>query len=182
MFCTNCGNQVADGSAFCPYCGTSFAQTQQQPQQQPQAPVTPVVQAPQQGSYTAPEQVAYPGQSYGQQPTYQPYGGQPQYGTPGYDPNNPYGYAAPPQQGVSEAEIKSTRTLGIVALVVGFFIPLVGYICGGIGLSKVRKLSFFADPMQKQQLDKNKVLCILGIVIPAVMNVIASIAYIASNS
>lgn len=177
MFCTNCGNQIAEGSAFCPYCGTSLAQSQPQ---QPQAPVNPVAQTPQQGAYTAPEQGAFPGQPYAQQPTYQPYAGQAQYGAPVYDPNNPYGYA--PQQSVSDEEVKSTRTLGIVAIVVGIFIPLVGYICGGIGLSKVRKLDFFANPMQKEQLNKNKVLCILGIVIPAIINVITSIVYIASYS
>lgn len=35
MFCQNCGAQVPDGNAFCPYCGTSTGQPRQQPWPQP---------------------------------------------------------------------------------------------------------------------------------------------------
>ena len=52
MFCSNCGQQVADGLSFCPNCGTKLAaQTNVQPvipQTEPQAPIqqTPTQQAP----------------------------------------------------------------------------------------------------------------------------------------
>ena len=110
----------------------------------------------------APNQSAYSaGQPFG---TYSPYNGQVPFIPPGYMP-----------QGVDENEIGTTKTLGLVALIVGIFIPLVGYVCGGIGLSKIGKLMSFAHPIQAEQLKKNRTLCILGIVIPAVVNILSFI-------
>ena len=43
MFCSNCGNQVADGLSFCPNCGTKLAA---QPDIQPVIPQQPEPQAP----------------------------------------------------------------------------------------------------------------------------------------
>ena len=44
MFCSNCGNNIPDGSKFCPVCGTNFAAAQQQPQYQaPQYQAVPEV-------------------------------------------------------------------------------------------------------------------------------------------
>lgn len=44
MFCSNCGKQIPDGSAFCPSCGKGLNNAQQPPlpQQTPQQPATPV--------------------------------------------------------------------------------------------------------------------------------------------
>lgn len=44
MFCTKCGNQFADGSAFCPGCGAPAEVAPQQPQYQ--QPVQPQYQQP----------------------------------------------------------------------------------------------------------------------------------------
>ena len=48
---------------------------------------------------------------------------------------NSYGaYAVP--FGVPEADVKTTKTLGLVALIVGIFVPFVSFICGGIGIAR----------------------------------------------
>ena len=36
MFCTNCGNQINDGTRFCPFCGATASEAQTQPQITPQ--------------------------------------------------------------------------------------------------------------------------------------------------
>lgn len=53
MFCKNCGKEVKDGAAFCPYCGTSFAAAQPAPQQ---APVQPQVAPAQPQPQVTPQQ------------------------------------------------------------------------------------------------------------------------------
>ncbi len=55
-FCKNCGTQLEDAVAFCPQCGATCEQPQQQAYQQPQQP----------------QQQAYQQQAY-QQPYQQPY-------------------------------------------------------------------------------------------------------------
>jgi predicted amidophosphoribosyltransferase len=50
MFCANCGNQINEGVAFCPQCGTAVGQAAQQ-----QAPVQPA-QVPPQAPNNAPKQ------------------------------------------------------------------------------------------------------------------------------
>ena len=63
MFCTKCGNQFADGSAFCPSCGTPVQAAPQQPvYQQPVQPQyqQPVYQQPVQPQYQQPAPQAAP--------------------------------------------------------------------------------------------------------------------------
>ncbi|MGI6701061.1 MAG: zinc-ribbon domain-containing protein [Christensenellales bacterium] len=46
-------------------------------------------------------------------------------------------------EGVIDEEARSTsKTLGWIAIIGGAFIPLVGWICGGIGLSKANKAKY----------------------------------------
>ena len=93
MYCTQCGSQIADGSAFCPYCGASLANAQ--PVQAQQAPEQTYA-APEQ-TYAAPEQGSYQQPQFAQQP-YGQAGYQQPYDMPGYNPGNPMGYVqAPPQ-------------------------------------------------------------------------------------
>lgn len=61
MFCSKCGNQVADGEAFCDKCGNQLNAQPQQPYQAPAQPQQPY-QAPAQPQYDpnfAPQQVPY---------------------------------------------------------------------------------------------------------------------------
>lgn len=62
-FCQNCGNQFADGNAFCPVCGTPAAAPQQAPQQ-----AAPVQQPAPQQYQQAPQYQAPPMQQPYQQP------------------------------------------------------------------------------------------------------------------
>lgn len=59
MFCSNCGKQIPDNSAFCPNCGTAFSQPQQpqynQPQQPQYPPQYPPQYQPQPGGYMPPQ-------------------------------------------------------------------------------------------------------------------------------
>ena len=104
-------------------------------------------------------------QAQEQQTAYNPYGAYGAYGVP---------------YGVPEADVKTTKTLGLVALIVGIFVPLVGYICGGIGISKVNKLRNNATEEQQERLAKNKRLCIAGIIVPIVLTILGIIISIFS--
>lgn len=69
MFCSKCGNQIADGSLFCEYCGAK----QMQPVQQPQTgQLNQPVQHPQTGQLNQPIQ-----QNKSAQPIQPAYAGQP---------------------------------------------------------------------------------------------------------
>lgn len=93
---------------------------------------------------------------------------------------NPYGtYAAP--QGVPESDIKTTKTLGLVALIVGIFVPFVSFICGGIGIGQVNKLKDRATPEQQERLAKNKKINIAAIIVRCaliVLNIVITIVSI----
>ena len=132
MFCKKCGRELAEGSAFCPYCGTKQFENQ----------------------YSQPE-------NSNQYQTYN------------------YNYNSFAPSGAAQKDIETTKVLGIVALVVGLFMPIVGFICGGIGISKVNKLKTVAFEEQKAELNKNKKLCIAGIIVPAVITVLSLIISIA---
>ena len=102
---------------------------------------------------------------------------------PAQQPFQPYAqapvsnpYFAP--QGAVQSDVDSTKTLGLVALIVGIFVPLVGFICGGIGLSKIGKLKPAANPAQQEQLKKSKKLCLAGIIVPLILTVISIIVSI----
>ena len=151
MICNKCGKEIAQGAKFCPYCGEKVeqpqAEVQVQAQPQPQAQVQPQPE---------PQPEVQP------QPQAQP---QPQPQAQGV-----------PMPGVPENKIKTTRTLGLVGLIVGIFIPLVGFICGGIGVYKASTLKHSSTPEQTERLNKNKKLCLAGIIVPAVILVIEIIA------
>jgi len=93
---------------------------------------------------------------------------------------NPYGaYAA--SQGVPESDIKTTKTLGLVALIVGIFVPFVSFICGGIGIGQVNKLKDRATPEQQERLAKNKKINIAAIIVRCaliVLNIVITIVSI----
>lgn len=72
------------------------------------------------------------------------------------------------QQG--RLELASARTLGIVSIVTGLFgIPLIGWICGGSGLSKAKGWMFSNDASLVYEARKAKKLNIIGIIISTIM-------------
>lgn len=155
MICNKCGKEIAEGAKFCPYCGETV---EQQPQAQPQPEVQPQPQPQAQA-----------------QPQAQPMANvQPQ----AQAVPNTFAPPVMPMPGAPEDKIKTTRTLGLVALIVGIFIPLVGFICGGIGISKISTLKHSATPEQTERLNKNKKLCLAGIIVPIVIMVIEIIVSI----
>ena len=143
MFCPNCGNTVADGYDVCPFCSSPLSASKQA--------------EPQQNSYAQPQ---YPPQqnSYAQ-PQYQQ---QPPYAQPQYPPQQPY-------QSTS-ADSSTAKTLGIVAIVAAFFVPLVSIICGAIGISKANAVLAYnpadADALSGKKLGK------IGIIISVALFVI----------
>lgn len=76
MFCKNCGQQLAEGAAFCPNCGAAVP-AEEQPIQAEAQPVPTEAQPTeaqpvqaQQQPYTPPQQPYAPQQPYGQYPGY----------------------------------------------------------------------------------------------------------------
>ena len=70
-------------------------------------------------------------------------------------------------------EVASARTMGIVSIITGILgIALVGWICGGIGLSKAKRYMFTNDALLLEQAGKAKKLNIAGIVISTLVLVI----------
>ena len=106
-----------------------------------------------------------------QQPTYQ----QPQYQQPAYQQP---GYQQPYQQPYQPVnpEVSTAKTLGIVAIVAAFFIPLVSFICGGIGLSKANQaLAFNPGDFEAANAKKlNKI----GLILAGVLVGLAVLIYI----
>ena len=93
---------------------------------------------------------------------------------------NSYGAYAVPFR-VPEADVKTTKTLGLVALIVGIFVPFVSFICGGIGIGKVNKLMNNATPEQQERLAKNKKINIAAIIVRCaliVLNIVITIVSI----
>lgn len=122
MFCSKCGAQVPEGSAFCTVCGNKLEPVNQQINEQgaqpsyegPVAPQQPAYEPaqPQQPMYEQPAQSSYEGPAAPQQPAYEPaqpkqpmyeQPAQPSYEDPAapqqpvYEPAQPQYQQAPPQ-------------------------------------------------------------------------------------
>lgn len=75
------------------------------------------------------------------------------------------------QQG--RLELASARTLGIVSIVTGLLgIPLIGWICGGSGLSKAKGWLFSNDSSLVYEAGKAKKLNIAGIIVSTIVFII----------
>lgn len=158
MICKNCNQQISDESLFCPYCGSAVEQPAPQPE--------PVVQpAPQPTSQPAPQaQVQQPVEQYQVSQQYQ-------------QPGQPVQYYPNPTAQL-DSDIDSVKTLGIVALVAAFIMPIVSFICGGIGISKAKKLKPNVNEQQSQKLGSAKKLCSAGIIVGVVLTVLSIIIFI----
>ena len=121
MFCSKCGAQVSEGSAFCTVCGNKLEPVNQQINEQgaqpsyegPAAPQQPAYEPaqPQQPMYEQPAQASYEGPAAPQQPVYEPV--QPQYQQA--PPQYPQGGAPQP---MPPKKSKKGLIIGIIAGVV----------------------------------------------------------------
>lgn len=158
MFCEKCGQQIPDDSTFCPFCNNVVS--------------TP---NPQQGSYYAPAQDNYqPQQDAYSQPQPEQY-----FNPQGAYQNNPYPNQQPNVPFIDQNimnQISNCRTLGLVAIIVGIFVPIVGWICGGIGLSNSKNIPDLPQYAKDKKTVKNMNLA--GIIIPFVSYALLIIFYL----
>ena len=67
-------------------------------------------------------------------------------------------------------ELSNANTLGVVSIIVGAFaMNLVGWICGGIGLSKANRYIYSNDPQIQYAARKAKKLNVIGLIVTSVM-------------
>ncbi|MGN0534956.1 MAG: hypothetical protein ACI4IR_03025 [Eubacterium sp.] len=72
---------------------------------------------------------------------------------------------------IMEKDLVTAKTLAIIAIVGGIFSPLIGWICGGIGFSKVNNL--IQEYGSKSELLSAKGLNIAGIAVGSINFVVA---------
>ena len=176
MKCPNCNNELFEGTKVCPFCSAAVEQSETNdtmPFNQP-----PVNNQAQETYYQPPVDSPMQGQYY--QPPVQPQGNpqnnsqnnyyQPGFNQPPVNPADPYAQQYQQPDPIADANANSAKTLGIVAVVFGFIIPLVAWICGGIGLSKATKVLYINPFHQKAK--SAKTFCIVGIIIGVVVWII----------
>lgn len=84
-------------------------------------------------------------------------------------PQQPYGqpYYGQPVDTVINDQISTARTFGIISIIAAFFFPLASWICGAIGISKVKPFLNYSDYIGEQARDAKR-LCKIGIIIGVV--------------
>lgn len=128
MYCSKCGRQVDDRAKFCPGCG---------------APMT-AQSANKAGNETAEQDdfFAKPEQAGNHDEFFTNYSAPaPGYTAPGaatsnqWSAPNTWAPGNPPQQAASEEK----NSIALAGFICAFFIPLLGWIFGGIGLSRAKR-------------------------------------------
>lgn len=145
MYCPKCGAFLEDNCTQCVNCGEPIAQEQ-----------------------------AANNDTYYQQNTGTYYNPQPSESQSYYQYDSQVKQAQMVEQGYRD-KLSTANTLGILAIILGIlFSPIVGIICGAIGISKVNEVPDFAPytPIAQEKA-RCKKLNILGIVIPLIFWVIA---------
>lgn len=143
MFCKYCGKELANGTAVCPHCGRAVTDGAKKEAQafapfgsQPSG--APNMQQPS-------EQNARQDVQYGQgQYEYGQYNGQGQYGQPPrqtqpyyyYQPYQPQPPQYQPPQPKAEPQ---ANDLAIAGFICSFFVPILGWVFGGIGLARANR-------------------------------------------
>lgn len=174
MLCKNCNQPIPDGSYYCEHCGAPVNDDQYN--QKPFEPES----SQSQNSYGQPQ---YDQSQNGyNQAQYSQYGqSTPPYTNP-YDGNNSQTYSV-----MVNSRIDDAKTMGILAIILGIFIPIVGIILGCVGLSKLSSIKQVNptvtgmnpyDMDTQNRLKKAKTLCITGIVLPIVLWLLAIIFWI----
>lgn len=90
--------------------------------------------------------------------------------TPHFPQYNPQAY-----EYMISSKLEEVRTFGIIAIIVGLFIPIIGIVLGCIGLSKINEIPLSNQYRFENELKRKRAknLCVAGIVIPIVIWIIA---------
>lgn len=172
MYCKNCGQVIPDGYTYCPYCNTA---TDNEPNTNSTAPngngtyFTPNTNdgSYQQGTYRQDSYQQNNGYNQNTQDNFFNQGNNSQYGF-----NQQAQYYTEASKNLDDA-----KTLGILAIVLGIlFSPVVGIICGIIGLAKVNSVPDMPETFEKKA--QAKKLNNLGIAIPIALWCVAIIIMI----
>ena len=71
----------------------------------------------------------------------------------------------------TENEISSAKTMSILSIVLGFLIPLAGWILGGIALSKTN--SMIANGVVDERVAMSKSMSVVGLIVSTVIFLVA---------
>lgn len=155
MICNKCGQFIPDGVYYCEHCGEPVNQTYTQ---QPFGSDNQNTQQSTQQTYQQPNA---------------------QYNQYNNQYNNPYNQPFSPQafEYMISSKIEEARTMGIIAIIAGLFIPILGIVFGCIGISKLNEVPLSNQLRYETELKRKKAknLCTVGIVLPIVLWVIAVI-------
>lgn len=155
MICNKCGQFIPDGVYYCEHCGEPVNRTYTQ---QPFGSDNQNTQQSAQQTYQQPNA---------------------QYNQYNNQYNNPYNQPFSPQafEYMISSKIEEARTMGIIAIIAGLFIPILGIVFGCIGISKLNEAPLSNQLRYETELKRRKAknLCTVGIVLPIVLWVIAVI-------
>ncbi|MCH5321113.1 MAG: zinc-ribbon domain-containing protein [Eubacterium sp.] len=78
------------------------------------------------------------------------------------------------------SKLEEVRTFGIIAIIAGLFIPIIGIVLGCIGLSKINEIPLSNQYRFESELKRKKAknLCIVGIVLPIALWILAIILFV----
>ena len=97
--------------------------------------------------------------------------------------NNPFAqqYNSQVYELMIRSKIDNAKTMGIIAIIVGLFVPLLGIVFGVIGIVKINEINI-AFPVSydlQHSIKSARKLCIAGIVVPIVLWILIVFCYIA---
>lgn len=158
MYCNKCGQLIPDGVYYCEHCGASVNESYTQ---QP---------------FNTDNQYQNEQQSFDNSNPYQ--NTQQTY----QQPNNqyaPFGQMYTPQayEYMIDNKLEEARTMGIIAIIAGLFIPILGIVLGCIGISKLNEIPLSNQYRYEKELKRKKAknLCIVGIALPLILWILALI-------
>ena len=166
-FCTNCGAQLPENAASCPACGAVVYQHIASPAEpaQPQQAFQPAFNQ-QSNTYYQPPKDSQVGA--GTAPTFNPAF------NPAYPPQQQTYFPPNPEQ---QKSISGAKIFGLLGIILGVFVsPLLGWILGGIGLSKANQALQYAiytgDMMLQSEAKSAKTLAKASVIVASVICVL----------
>ncbi len=154
MICNKCGQAIPETSYYCEHCGEPINQTYAQ-----------------QPFHTASGN-NYQAGNTGTQQTYN----QNTQNYQQYNSYNPYQQYTPEAfEYMINSKLEEARTFGIIAVIAGLFMPILGIVFGCIGISKLNEIPLPNQYNYEKELKKKKAknLCIIGIVLPIILWILA---------